>query len=257
MPVLKLRGETLNYVSEGDGPPLLLIHSLGTASWLWEAQVRHWRSRFRVVAADCRGHGRSGFGAGATMEGNAQDLATLLQALDLKDLTVVGLSMGGVIATHLYGLAGDRIRGLVLADTFCHMPGGADRIAGLEKRLGAVEMDEFARAYAEETLLRPTAERLAALARGIAATSKEAYLQTVRSLFVQDTREALAKVDVPVLVLVGDQDQRTPRPMAEAVAQAAPRARLEVIPDAAHLANLDNPQAFQQAVDRFLSGLGR
>lgn len=249
MPVLKLRGETLNYVSEGDGPPLLLIHSLGTASWLWEAQVRHWRSRFRVVAA--------AIGAGATMEGNAQDLATLLQALDLKDLTVVGLSMGGVIAPHLYGLAGGRIRGLVLADTFCHTPGGADRIAGLEKRLGAVEMDEFARAYAEETLLRPTPEQLAALARGIAATSKEAYLQTVRSLFVQDTREALAKVDVPVLVLVGDQDQRTPRPMAEAVAQAAPRARLEVIPDAAHLANLDNPQAFQQAVDRFLSGLGR
>jgi 3-oxoadipate enol-lactonase len=256
MPFARVDGEHVFYEREGSGPPLLLVHSLGTGSWLWREQVRHWKDRYTVIAADCRGHGRSSGNGGCTMEGCARDLGALMEALDLPPALVVGLSMGGIIAAHLYSLTARRLRGLVLADTFCHMPGGEQRIADIGQRLVATTMEAFGQGYAAETLLpRSQPTWGATLAAGIAATRKDAYLDTVKSLFVQDTRPLLARVEVPVLVLVGEHDRRTPRALADEIVQAAPGAILQVIPGAAHLANLDNPQAFHAAVDGFLATL--
>lgn len=256
MAMLSIHGEDLHHESAGQGPPLLLIHSLGTASWLWREQVRHWSAAHRVVTADCRGHGATTFRGGAALEDTAKDLAALAVALDLRDLVVVGLSMGGVIAAHLQALVPERVRGLVLSGTFCRVPSPADRIAGIEARLRHEDMETFGRAYAAETL-RP--HSLGAhgeeLAGSIARTPKAAYLATVRSLFVQDTRPLLVNVRCPVQVMVGEHDQRTPRALSEEIAATAPPARLDVVPGAAHLANLDQPAAFHAVVDRFIASL--
>lgn len=247
----------ISFESTGEGPPLLLIHSLGTGRWMWREQVRHWRASHRVVAADCRGHGGTPLRGGATMEANADDLAALAEELDLRGLVVVGLSMGGTIAAHLHARIPDRIRGMVLAGAFCRVPSGAERVAAMEQRLGGEDMQSFARSYAQETLLAPTAAAHAGeLADSIARTGKAAYLQTMRSLYLQDARPLVAAVRCPILVLLGGQDRRTPLPLSEEIVATAPHARLEILPDAAHLSNLDNPAGFERAVDGFIRGLG-
>jgi 3-oxoadipate enol-lactonase len=258
MPSLRINGEDLYYEIAGDGPALILVHSLGTGRWLWREQVRHWSSAHRVVAADCRGHGATTFRGGAAMEDTARDLAALADELALRDVVIVGLSMGGVIASHLQSLLQDRARGLVLAGTFCRVPSGQDRIAGIERKLQEHDMATFGRAYAAETLLPPAlAAHGEELASSIACTSKEAYLATVRSLFMQDTRSLLSAMQCPVEVIVGEHDQRTPRALAEEIAATAPRAQLDVIPSAAHLSNLDQPAAFASIVDNFIAALPR
>jgi 3-oxoadipate enol-lactonase len=251
-----MHGEDVHYESAGDGPPLLLIHSLGTGAWLWREQMRYWSASHRVVAADCRGHGSTTFRSGAAMQDTAKDLAALAEALDLRELVVVGLSMGGVIAAHLQAMIPQRVRGLVLSGTFCRVPSPEERIAGIERRLRQEDMASFGRAYAAETLLPHSLPTQGdELADSIARTAKDAYLATVRSLFVQDTRPLLAAVRRPVQVMVGEHDQRTPRALSEEIVRTAPHARLEVIAGAAHLANLDQPAAFQAVVDRFIAGL--
>jgi pimeloyl-ACP methyl ester carboxylesterase len=249
-----LGAEEFGFEIEGEGPALVLLHSLGTSTWLWQSSFRHWRSRFTVIAIDCRGHGRSTCRTGTSMERCARDVLGLLDALGVKQAAVLGLSMGGVIAARLHELAPARVRALVLADTFCHMPWGEERIALIERKLAQMPMDVFAEKYAQQTLLEGApAPSSAQLAACVAAVSKSAYLHTARSLFTQDTRRSLARVKVPTLVLVGAQDDRTPISMAQEIVDTVPHAQLAVVPVAAHLSNLDNPAGFHDAVDRFLS----
>lgn len=257
MATLQLGGESICYEKHGNGPALLMIHGLGSGAWAWEEQLHAWRSRYTAVAADARGHGETSYCGGATVEGNAADLALLMEALELRDTVIIGLSMGGVIAPHLYRLVPHRIRALALVGTFCHNPSGEERIAETAQRVERLGMTDFGHAYADETLLITAGTQAnSALANSIATTDKEAYLQTVRSLFVQDTRHLLGEVQVPVQVLVGEKDNRTPLAQAQQVAASVPGAQLEVIPRSAHIANLDNPAGFRTALETFFARLG-
>lgn len=254
MPTVRLNGEHLHYEIEGSGPPLLLVHSLGTASWLWRDAIAHWKSRYIVVAMDCRGHGKSSNNGGVSIEAIALDLQALVDHLQLEAADVVGISMGGLIASRFYALAPEKVRSLVLADTFSRMPGGESRVTAMTEKLHGTTMAQYGKEYAGQTLLPATAPQMhAELADSVAGTSRDAYLQTVRSLFTQDIRDLHARIEVPCLVLIGDQDQRTPMALSQEIAGLIPGSRLETVPDSGHLPNLDNPPAFFRAIDRFLA----
>jgi pimeloyl-ACP methyl ester carboxylesterase len=255
MPTVHVNNEDIYYEREGAGPALVLVHSLGTSSALWRESIAHWKTSHTVVAIDCRGHGRSSNHGGVTIPAIAQDLGALVEHLQLGVVDVVGISMGGLIATHFRALAPKRVRRIVLADTFARMPEGEKRIGLLRDKLETMDMAEFGKEYAAQTLLPATAAELhEQLAAWVAATSRNAYMQTVESLFSQDGRALMARIDVPALVVIGDQDQRTPLPLSQEILGLLPKARLELIPQAAHLANLDNPVGFHHAVDQFLQG---
>jgi 3-oxoadipate enol-lactonase len=252
MPILRINQEDIYYEIEGRGPALVLIHSLGTSSTLWRDAIAHWKSRYTVVAMDCRGHGKSTSNGGVTLEDVASDLYALMKVLKLGSADVIGISMGGPVAAWLYTFAPELIRSIVLADTFISIPEAQPRLAILTKKLETMSMNEFGKEYASQTLLPATApERHQALIASIANMSSQAYLETVRSIFSQDIRAALAGIKIPVLVVVGDQDQRAPVAMSKEIVSLIPGARMEIIPDAGHLANIDNPAAFYCAIDQF------
>jgi pimeloyl-ACP methyl ester carboxylesterase len=254
MPIFHHNREDLHYEIEGQGPALVLIHSLGTSSELWRDAIERWKGRHTVLAMDCRGHGRSTSNGGVALEAIAGDLCALMQSLGMKSADMVGISMGGPIAAWVYAQAPALVGRMVLADTFTHIPEAATRLAGLEKKLDAMSMADFGVEYAAQTLLPATAPELhKALGGWIAGMSTQAYRETVRSIFAQDIGDALADIKVPALVLVGDQDQRAPVAMAERVAMLIPGARMHIVPDAGHLANMDNPAAFYGAIDDFLA----
>jgi 3-oxoadipate enol-lactonase len=255
MPKIDVNGETLAFHRAGKGPPLLLIHSLGTGAWMWAGEIAHFSDRFEVIAFDARGHGASTHNGPVTIQNIAADLVAALKALGVGPAHVIAISMGGPIAALMYSKAPEAFASLVIADSFARQgEAGAARVKGLEETLAKVSMHDYATAYAQGTLHRNApAPHMEALVAGVAGMSRETYLEIARTVFTADVAALMAQIAVPVRVVVGAQDTRTPPAMSEEIARLVPGADLKVIPEAAHLANLDNPEGFHAAIEPFLA----
>ena len=254
MPTISVNGETLHYRLAGTGPTLLMLHSLGTNGYLWEGQIAALKDTFTCVALDARGHGRSSNRGGVTMQAIAEDAHALLKELGLLPAHIMGISMGGLQCARLHALAPDDVLSITYADSFAFMgEAGPDRVKGMEAKMATMTMTEFAKDYADSTLLPTTgATHHQALIAAITGMTKDDYLDAVRSVFTEDVRPQLQGIDKPMHIITGAQDQRTPPAAAESVHALVPGSTLEIIPDAAHLSNIDNPDGFLAAVAPFL-----
>jgi 3-oxoadipate enol-lactonase len=250
---LGLNGERLRYRREGSGQPLVLVHSLGTNIALWDEQFRHWSERFDVIAFDARGHGSSSNCGGVSMRHIAADLRAGLQALGIERAHFVGISMGGLICSRLHEMQSSLFESLVISGSFVSVEGGNERVKMLEDRISAAGLHEYGKQYAQEILLPSTPQaHHAALAQWIGAMRLEDYLQTVRSIFTENVESCMRAMRMPARVLVGDKDGRTPPALAERIAATIPDASLHVIENAGHLANLDRPDRFHEAIDALI-----
>ncbi len=254
MPTIDINGETLGYDRQGTGEPVLLIHSLGTAAWLWREQIARWSQHFDVIAVDARGHGRSSCRGGFTIRAVADDLRAILAAFGAAPARVVAISMGGPIAADLIDLAPGAVKRLVIADSFATQgTAGATRAAAIAATIGATSMHAYGHQYATDTLSEDTDKSLfETLAASIAGMDAAHYLQAARAVFTSDCTEKLRAIRIPTRVVVGARDQRTPPRLSEEIAALVPGADLHVIDGARHLANLDRPDGFHAAVDPFL-----
>ena len=259
---LGVGGGELAYAVSGDGPALLLLHAFPLGLFMWDAQAEALAARHRVIRFDARGFGGSDSSQGPlTMERIADDAAALLDQLGVSRAVVGGCSMGGYAALAFVRRHPQRLAGLVLQDTRA----GADSEEARAGRaaLAAKVLGEGASA-AEATflpkLLGETTKReqpalVAQLRERILATSPRAIADALHGLAARaDSRPTLAEVRVPTLVLVGAEDVLTPPAESEAMAAAIPGARLEVVPHAGHLANLERPHAVNAALAAFLAG---
>jgi pimeloyl-ACP methyl ester carboxylesterase len=239
------------------GDALVLLHSLGTDSGIWSAQIAALAAELRVLAPDSRGHGGSSWHGPLDVAGWVGDLDRVLDDANVERATLAGLSMGGVQALAYALDRPGRVAGLVLADTFAELDPGAaaakvSRLAGAAEAQG---MAALADAYAAETLTgSPPPERVRAVRDPIAAMSVEAYVASARACFGARLGARLGEVAAPTLVLWGERDERTPRALAERLARDIPDAALLEIAGAGHLANLENPEAFTAALARFAVG---
>jgi len=251
---LAINGERLRFERMGTGEPLLLIHSLGTGAWMWREQFARWQPDFDVIAFDARGHGGSTHHGAVSVEAIARDLHAALRTMNIESIAVVAISMGGPILAHLHALAPGLVSRAVIADSFARQgPAGLARVEGLTKMLSDISMRAYGEDYATGTLLPTTHPRhFEALVGSIAAMDRDAYLETARSVFTSDVAGIMQTFTMPVHVVVGAADNRTPPLLSQEIAGLVPRATLAVIDDAAHLANLDNPDAFHAAVEPFL-----
>ncbi|AJF66028.1 alpha/beta fold hydrolase [Streptomyces vietnamensis] len=252
------------YEDRGTGPALLLVHGHPFDHTMWQPQIdRFSRTGYRVIAPDLRGYGATPLGAttGATLLGDfAEDLVALLDALDVQDCVLTGLSMGGQIAMELVRRHPERVRGLVLADTFP----AAETEDGRKARNAMADrlLREGMRGYADEVLDRMVAPYNTHAAphvhRMMCATDPVAAAAALRGRAERpDYRETLTKVAVPALVVVGRDDTYTPVADAEEMHALLPDSTLTVIERAAHLPNLERPEEFDAALDAFLRSLVR
>ena len=254
MAVLACRGEDLDVVTAGQGPTLLLVHSLGTGAWLWQAQIEAWSQNFRVIAVSARGHGGSSNRGGFTVREVAADMLAAARQLGGSPIHLVGISMGGPICAHIVDLAPDDILSLVIACSFADQgEAGAKRADAVAATIRDTSMQAYAQRYAEDTLMPATrpahAEQLAA---SMAAIAPENYIEAARAVFTSDVRDLMRRVACPAHIVAGAQDNRTPPALSEEIRKLIPQAGLTVIDGAAHLANLDQPAAFEAAVLPFL-----
>jgi 3-oxoadipate enol-lactonase len=236
-------------------PPLLMLHSLGTNTHVWDFQTEVLAARYRVIRPDLRGHGLTTVTPGPyTLEQMARDVIALLDALNVAKAHVVGLSIGGMIAQVLAHQAPDRVGGLILCDTAMAVP-PADAWLGRAAAVRAGGMTAVAdgvmsRWVTPSFLGTPTAMGLRAM---LLRCDPEGYAGGCEALAAADLAAQTATLRLPALVVVGDQDQATPMTSAQALAAAIPGAALTVIADAAHIAPMQQPDAITEAIGKFLA----
>jgi pimeloyl-ACP methyl ester carboxylesterase len=261
MPTLTVDGVPLHYRDEGRGPPVLLFHAYPLNGDAYAKQVKALSGRYRFIIPDVRGFGRSGLGKESATEMSriAQDALALLDALNVESAVVGGVSMGGYAAMALLREDAGRVRGLVLVDT----QATADDEAGRARREASAQEalregpESAVRALLPKVVAAgPDSEvgrEVAAMMRtatpaGLAAAQRGMALRP-------DSKDILARYAGPALVLVGEKDPVTPLEKARQMADLITGARLEVIPNAAHLPNQEQPELFNAQLDGFLSGL--
>jgi pimeloyl-ACP methyl ester carboxylesterase len=260
MLTITVDGVPLHYRDEGRGLPVLLFHAFPLNGEAYAKQVKALSGRYRFIIPDIRGFGRSGLGEGPTeMSRIARDALALLDALNVESAVVGGVSMGGYASMALLREDAGRVRGLVLVDT----QATADDEAGRARREASAQeaLREGPEASVRALLPRVVAagpdseagREVAALMRtatpaGIAAAQRGMALRP-------DSKDILARYAGPALVVVGEKDAVTPLEKAKQMADLITGARLEVIADAAHLPNQEQPEKFNAVLDSFLSGL--
>ena len=254
MPVLETNGETIHYLKQGNGPVLVLVHSLGSNAKLWQPQIDALQDRYTVIAMDARGHGGSSAKGDVTVDAAARDLGALLSHLGVKSCDLIGVSTGGPIALTVAAEHPYLVRALVLADTYATPPEGSKGLVeATAEAIAYVSMTEFGRQYAAETLLWSTSLDVQdELAASIAAIDPKVYIKMMRSVLLGDFTAKLAAVRAQTLVLIGDGDTTAPRPCSEALVAGIANAKLEVVTDAGHLCCIDNPLAFNSALVNFI-----
>lgn len=256
-------GIGIDYTITGDGPWLVMSHSLACASAMWAPQVAAFGDRYRVLCFDTRGHGATDAPAGAyTLDQLADDLQALLDGLGIARCHFMGLSMGGMIGmTHALKYPG-RFDSLLLCNTTSRIgpelqPVWTQRIATVEAGgMAAVVEPTLARWFTDGFRRTHGAATSAAVGAMIASTPVAGFVGCCHAIPKIDLTDRLGAVRVPTLVIGGDRDVGTTVEAARAIQQAIPEAQLAVIPSAAHLSNLEQPETFNHLVSVFLRRRG-
>ena len=259
MPFTRAGGLTVHYDITGpqDGPPVVLLNSLGTSVHLWDAQVPALAERHRVVRYDMRGHGLSASAPEReyTMVQLADDLAELLDALAIERAALVGLSIGGGVAQRFAAAYPARTERLVLCATGNRIgtaPMWNERME-IAERNGMAALTEgtlgrwFTAAMHAERPVDVDGFRLM-----LSRTPVAGYVGCCAAVRDADLAAAAARITAPTLVIAGSDDPSTPPALCAALRDAIPGASLHVIDGAAHILNVERPEEFNRVVREFL-----
>jgi len=244
----------MSYIDAGAGEPLVLIHGLGGHAAAWEQQIVALSSSCRVIAPDLRGHGNSGYRAEETVTIRAftDDLVALLKRLDVGPAHVCGNSMGGMIALEFWVRYPSRLKSLILADTTAFFPPPLI-LEDFLRLFDRMDMTAWA-GFMTPRLLRAgaPASLQEEVVQAMVATQRDAYRQGLVATFSADYRWMLPLVDVPALIMVGEEDQATPAGYARLLEQGIRDSVLRVVPGSAHLSQRENPEEFNRRLGAHL-----
>ncbi|HEU5159562.1 MAG TPA: 3-oxoadipate enol-lactonase [Streptosporangiaceae bacterium] len=234
----------LHYEVTGDGPPLVLAGSIGSSLAMWEPQLPALAERFRVVRVDHRGHGRSPVPPGPyTIADLGADVLAVLDHLGERQASMCGLSLGGMVGMWLAAHAPERITALALLATSPHLGSvlWEQRIAAVEAGgMAAIVDGAMARWFTDDFRARHP-DQVARYAAMLTATPAAGYVGCCAAIRDMDQRADVAKISAPTLVMVGTDDVATPPAHARDLTERIAGARLEEVPGAAHLLNVERP----------------
>jgi 3-oxoadipate enol-lactonase len=249
-----------NVYGEAGKPAVVFIHGFPFSQEMWQPQVKALQASYRLITYDNRGHGRTSPGDSQyTIEFFVDDLIGLLDHLKLNQAVLCGLSMGGYIALRAVEKYAERVRGLVLCDTRSEADTNEaklKRAAGIQtiKEKGVpVFVEGFLKQIFAAKSFETRPEAIEMIRKIMLAHSPLSMCGTLLALASRtDTTAVLPQIKVPTLVLVGDQDPITPPSAAQAIHKAVAGSQLHIIPNAAHMSNLENPEAFNAPLQAFL-----
>lgn len=255
---VRANGIEINYALEGpaDAPVLMLSNSLLTDYGMWDTQVPAFTRKYRLLRYDSRGHGDTQATPGAyTMDLLVADVVGLLDALGIRKLHFLGLSMGGMIAQLLAARHGDRLSSVVMCDTACQMPPASlwnERIALAQAKGTGAFMQPMTDRWLTQGFRGKHPEVVARLGTMIARSSVEGLVGCASAIRDMDHLPILPGIKVPALIVVGEQDVGTPVAAAEVLHRGIKDSKMVVIKDAAHMPNIEQSETFDSTVLGFL-----
>jgi 3-oxoadipate enol-lactonase len=231
---------------------VVLSHALGASMAMWDPQLAPLTAIRQVLRYDHRGQGGSPVTPGPyNIEMLARDLIRLLDRRGLDRVSFCGLSLGGMVGIWLAANAPDRIDRLVLCCTAARMPRPEDFAARAtvvrRDGMGAVVDAVMARWFTPD-FAAGHPQTVESIRASFLATPAEGYAAACEAIAAMDQRDLLPRIKVPTLVIAAAMDQSTPPELSREIAAKIPRARLVIIPDAAHLANVASPDAVNAAI---------
>jgi pimeloyl-ACP methyl ester carboxylesterase len=257
-------GATVSWREAGEGTDVLvLIHGFPFSSAIWRPQLDAPPAGWRVIAPDLRGFGGSGpAGSRITMDGLARDVAALIRHVGARNAVIGGLSMGGYVAFGVIRCAPKLVRALVLSDTRATADSAEGRQGRLKnaKHVQANGTAALIDAMVPRLLHADTRAKLPHVEQELRAIMNASPAKSVVAALLgmaerPDSSPDLRSINVPTQVIVGENDEITPPGDAQLLVRAIRGARLEVIPNAAHLPNLEQPAAFNRVLASFLKDL--
>ena len=263
MQFVETEAGSIHVVDEGprDGRAVVFSNSLGTDLRVWDKTIAALPEGLRLIRYDKRGHGLSDCPPRGTwgMGDHVADAISVMDALEVRDAVIVGLSVGGMIAQGVAAERPDLAHALVLADTAAKIGAPetwAERIAdieagGLEALQGAILERWFAPRFHKESV-----GELALWRNMLVRTTPDGYLGTCAAIRDTDLRDSTARLRLPTLVICGDQDGATPPDMVRETADLIPGARFELIRGAAHLPCVEAADATAALIADFLKDVG-
>ena len=258
MPIETIAGEPFNIRFDGpaDAPVLMLSNSLGTNLSMWDPQIAEWSRHFRVLRYDSRGHGLSvATDRAFKIDTLGQDALAILDHFGIEKAHWCGVSKGGMVGQWLATHAGDRMGRLVLANTAAHMGPASlwnDRIEIARSRGMSALVQGVLERWFSPRFREAEPATVAKVSEMLTTTPAVGYATCCAAIRDMDQREAIRSVANPVLVIIGKLDPATPPAAGRLIAEAIPGSRTVEL-DAAHLSNLEQPEAFTGAVLDFLT----
>jgi 3-oxoadipate enol-lactonase len=251
------------YWTFGDGPPVVLLHPFPVHHEFWLPVSETLATRYRLILPDLRGHGESGVGEGpATMEKHAADLARVLDDASASRASLVGVSIGGYALFELWRKVRARVAALVLCNTKATADGAEARAGRLQAANDVIERgtEPFFESMIPRLLGRTTREMRPDLVDGalrmMRKMSPDDVAQVQRGMAERpDSVDTLKTINVPTLVITGDEDILTGMNEAEVMHQHIAGSQLRVIPKAGHYSPWEQPEAAARLLRQFLDGL--
>jgi 3-oxoadipate enol-lactonase len=247
-------GATAGARVAGDrGPALIFVHGVGSTAAIWDAQLDTFSGEYRCCAIELRGNGALPDPEPSliTREGFANDVLAIADARGMERFTLVGCSLGGVVAFELWQRVPERFERMVVVGSFARYPDGQAYADGVKAAArGAGDMRAFAESRAAKLGLPP--ERLRETIEQMGRKSVDCYVASTQATWTGDYRDVLPTIRVPALVLCGERDAVAPAALAEEIARGIPGATFAIVAGAGHVANADAPTTFNDLLRRFL-----
>jgi 3-oxoadipate enol-lactonase len=257
---IKANGIWMNYELSGKkgAPVVVLSHSLSCNLLMWNPQIDALNPYFQVLRYDTRGHGATAAPSGPyTLEFLAEDVIGVLDTLGMDRVHFVGLSMGGMIGQCLALNHPHRLKSLALCDTASTIPAEAQPV--WQERLDKVRKKGM-EALAEETMerwfnpafLRQNPPMVKLIREQILATPVAGYIGCAEAIRRLNYLDRISGINTPTLIMVGEDDPGTPVSASKAMHERIPDSKLVVLPSARHLSNVEQTEAFNAALLKFL-----
>ena len=263
MSQVNVDGINLAFDDSGSGRPVILLHGYPFNRTLWDGQVSSLKDTFRVITPDLRGFGESETSAEpVTMARMAQDVAGLMDALDIPSAIIGGLSMGGYVVLSYYKQFPNRVAALLLADTRPQ----ADTDEGKQQR--AKQREQILR----EGMSLTADSMLPKLLTPETISTRPDVVNSIRNMIMntkpdgaaaalmgmatrEDQSDLLRQISVPTLIVVGREDPITPVQDSQLMHELIPGSRLIILEDAAHVSNVEQARSFNGVLKSFLGKL--
>jgi 3-oxoadipate enol-lactonase len=253
----EIDGNSIHYVSYGEGPPIVFVHGLGGAANVWHGVMQPLQQHHHCIAMDLRGHGRSQAKGKFSISGWAKDVEKLIRHLELPAVTLVGHSLGTLVVQHLAEKNPDIVEQLILVGGISYFQPHTNE-AYLE-RADVVERDGMD-ALVDTWLAGAVSPQSHATLSGGVGLLRELFLRNDPSAYAKSCR-ALAEAPTirrdelgqPTLIITGAHDRSTPLAMTEELKRSIPVSRVHVLPDVGHWSPFEAPGAVAAAILEFLT----